>query len=48
MLILSLALFMGLVSIAFAIAGLREEKIIEVRCCPHGYKDWDDCPDCCH
>lgn len=16
--------------------------------CPHGYKDWDDCPDCCH
>lgn len=16
--------------------------------CPHGFKDWDDCPDCCH
>lgn len=16
--------------------------------CPHGYQDWDDCPDCCH
>jgi hypothetical protein len=16
--------------------------------CPHGYSDWDDCPDCCH
>ncbi len=16
--------------------------------CPHGYKDWDKCPDCCH
>ncbi|SHH43868.1 hypothetical protein [Desulforamulus hydrothermalis] len=16
--------------------------------CPHGYDDWDDCPDCCH
>lgn len=16
--------------------------------CPHGYEDWDECPDCCH
>lgn len=25
---------------------LRYKKV--VRACPHGYLDWDNCPDCCH
>lgn len=26
-----------------------QETILKVnRQCPHGYEDWDKCPDCCH
>lgn len=28
----------------------REEimRRIDTLACPHGYEDWDQCPDCCH
>jgi hypothetical protein len=29
------------------LAGLFEDKP-KPKLCPHGYSDWDDCPDCCH
>jgi hypothetical protein len=30
---------------AAVLAGLFEDR---PKLCPHGYSDWDDCPDCCH
>ena len=26
----------------------RQPTVIEVIRCPHGFKDWDWCPECCH
>jgi hypothetical protein len=26
----------------------RAHPKVEPQPCPHGHKDWDDCPDCCH
>lgn len=25
-----------------------KEFELEQSKCPHGYENWDDCPDCCH
>jgi len=28
--------------------GIYEEYLRKQKECPHGYEDWNDCPDCCH
>lgn len=27
---------------------MQEPQVKKVTTCPHGFEDWDDCPDCCH
>lgn len=26
----------------------RLRRLLPANKCPHGFTDWDDCPDCCH
>lgn len=38
-----------LVVVAIAVVrALARRPIPNPRRCPHGFTDWDDCPDCCH
>jgi len=36
--------------IGYLLGGMRKEEDYTKRddLCPHGYMNWDECPDCCH
>ena len=32
----------------FGVCSYKRDRFIDKETCPHGYVDWDECPDCCH